>query len=261
VVAVDGRYELRYRASVPMEAWNAQISLLAGMEAARIMLAGGVGLLRTVPAPLDSTVRAIRRSAHALGFEWQKDMPLNEFLASVDRTTPHGAALVTQAARAFRGAGYETVDRAATAGGANTAATHAGVAAPYAHVTAPLRRLGDRYANEIVVALCAGVAPPSWATERLGELPSAMGHAQQREHALERAIVDYVETMVLRHRIGEVFDGTVTNVDEHGSVVQVAEPAVLTRVSAAASAQLGAELRLRLVSVDPERRSIDFEPV
>jgi exoribonuclease R len=40
---------LVYEAPVAAEAWNAQVSLLTGMEAARIMVAGGTGLLRTLP--------------------------------------------------------------------------------------------------------------------------------------------------------------------------------------------------------------------
>ena len=31
---------------------------------------------------------------------------------------------------------------------------HAALASEYAHVTAPLRRLGDRYAGEICLAIC-----------------------------------------------------------------------------------------------------------
>src|SRR5207249_1550900 len=126
----------------------------------------------------------------------------------------------------------------------------------YAHVTAPLRRLADRYANEVVLALCAGETPPPWCTDRLAELPSTMGQAQQRDHALTRAIVDYVEAMVLRHRIGEVFDGTVTNVDDRGAVIQLAEPAVLTRVPELDHATLGSTMRVRLSSVDPVQRAV-----
>ena len=44
-------WTLSYRAPLPVEDWNAQMSLLTGMSAARLMLDGGVGLLRTMPAP------------------------------------------------------------------------------------------------------------------------------------------------------------------------------------------------------------------
>jgi exoribonuclease R len=255
VVAVDGRYELVYRAPLAVEAWNAQISLLTGMEAARLMLAGRVGILRTLPPPWDRTLRAIRRSARALGYTWSDGTPWTAFLASVDRTTAHGAALVTQAARALRGAGYVAFDGDPPEG---AAAAHNGVAAPYAHVTAPLRRLVDRYANEVVVSLCAGTRPPQWCLDRLADLPKEMDRAQQREHALNRAVLDYVEAMVLRHRVGEDFDATVTDVDDRGAVIQIVDPAVLTRLDATPTPPLGAELRVRLEHVDPDTRTVAF---
>jgi exoribonuclease R len=45
----EGPYELVYRAPLPAEGWNAQISLLTGMAAAELMLAHGTGILRTLP--------------------------------------------------------------------------------------------------------------------------------------------------------------------------------------------------------------------
>ena len=56
MTAVDGRYALPLRAAVPAEDWNAQLSLMTGMAAARLMLAAGVGVLRTLPAPDDALV-------------------------------------------------------------------------------------------------------------------------------------------------------------------------------------------------------------
>ena len=55
VVETDGGYALTRRAALPVEEWNAQISLLTGMSAADIMLAAGVGILRTLP-PADASV-------------------------------------------------------------------------------------------------------------------------------------------------------------------------------------------------------------
>ena len=56
----DG-YRLVLRAPLPVEEHNAQISLLTGVAAAAIMLAGGVGLLRTMPAPDPAAVDAAAR--------------------------------------------------------------------------------------------------------------------------------------------------------------------------------------------------------
>jgi exoribonuclease R len=50
VPAGDG-FELRFEAPLPVERWNAQISLLTGRAAAGLMLQAGVGVLRTMPPP------------------------------------------------------------------------------------------------------------------------------------------------------------------------------------------------------------------
>lgn len=44
-------YELVYRAPLPADGWNAQISLLTGMAAADLMLAHGTGSCERCPPP------------------------------------------------------------------------------------------------------------------------------------------------------------------------------------------------------------------
>ena len=58
-----------------VEQYNAEISLLTGMCAATIMLDGGVGLLRTLPAPTDEQVAALRKTTAVLGIPWPAAMP------------------------------------------------------------------------------------------------------------------------------------------------------------------------------------------
>ena len=49
VVADESGWRLVFRAPLPVEGWNAQISLLTGMAAAHLMLYGQIGVLRTMP--------------------------------------------------------------------------------------------------------------------------------------------------------------------------------------------------------------------
>ena len=91
---------------------------------------------------------------------------------------------------------------------------HAAVAAPYAHVTAPLRRLCDRAANEIVVALLAGHEVPAWAADEVTTLPDVMADATRRSAAYDRAALDLVEALVLRTAVGRRFPAVVIDVDE-----------------------------------------------
>jgi exoribonuclease R len=171
----------------------------------------------------------------------------------LDRSTAAGAALVHQAARALRGAGYLALDGPVPAEHEQSA-----VAAAYAHVTAPLRRLADRFANEVVVALCAGTAVPEWARAALPELPHRMGVANQRERSLSGAIVDFVEAMVLRDRVGERFDAVVTSIDRHGASIQLRDPAVLARLDEPGAPALGSEITVQLASADPVAGSVHF---
>ena len=80
------------------------------------------------------------------------------------RTTPPPALALRRAASTLlRGAGYAAFDRAAgTAPPADPG--HGGIGAPYAHVTAPLRRLVDRFGTEVCLAVAAGAALPEWLT-------------------------------------------------------------------------------------------------
>jgi len=86
---------------------------------------------------------------------------------------------------------------------------HSAVAAEYAHCTAPLRRLADRYVNEVCLALCAGAAVPDWARTALPALPDEMAAADKRAHEIDRAIVDLAEAVLLAPRVGETFPAVV----------------------------------------------------
>lgn len=255
VATDDGSWELEYDESFPVELWNAQISLLTGIAASRIMLDVGHGLLRTLPTPDPRTVQRMRRTARALGVEWADDVDYASRVRELRPDTPQHAALLSQAARGLRGAGYVAFrDRDIP-----PEPQHSAIASTYSHVTAPLRRLCDRFANEIVVAACADRAAPGWALEALDELPSAMGAAVQRDRNLDRAIIDFVEAMLLRTRVGELFDAVVTDVDHERDRgrVQLRDPAVVARLPAA-GLELGAEVRLRLDEADPKARSVRF---
>ena len=246
-------YTLRFRQVLPVERWNAQISLLTGIAAARIMLAGGCGLLRTLPTADDDTVRYLRRHSRALGVDYPDAATYPEWVRSLDPSMPTHAALMTQAARAFRGAAY-----LGFRGNAPEAHQHGAIASAYAHVTAPLRRLIDRFGNEIVLAEAAGEDPPAWALDALDVVPELMMEASRRERAFERAVVDFAEAVVLAPRVGERFDAVVTHVDRDRATLQIRDPAIVARARGIGAA-LGDEVSVRLVDADPEARKLRFE--
>jgi exoribonuclease R len=253
VVREDGGYALRYEATLPVEDWNAQISLLTGICAAGIMGRGGVGIFRTLAPAEPEDLASLRRSAAGLGVDWPDRATYPEVVRGLDPARPGDAAFAVRATRLFHGAGYAVWQ--AADGGAPP--VHAAIASGYAHVTAPLRRLADRFANEIVLALCEGAAPPDWVLEALPGIPGAMASAGGRERQAERAAVDYVESAVLAGRVGEVFAGTVVDVRAGRATVQLADPAVVAPLEAD-GAVAGERIAVRLAESDPAERRVRF---
>jgi exoribonuclease R len=252
-VAGDGaHWTLQFRAPLPVEDWNAQMSLLTGMCAARLMLDAGVGLLRTMPAPDPATVASLRRSVLALHVPWPDGESYADVVRTLDPSLPAHAALLRLAAVLFRGASYAAFD-----GSLPSQQTHSAVAAPYAHATAPLRRLADRYVSECCLAACAGQPVPEWVRAALPSLPEEMAAADRRSHEVDRAVVDLAETLLLQHRVGDVFCGVVVESGEKGGEVQLRDPAVRARLDGV-GLPLGQELDVRLVRVDVGRRSVTF---
>jgi exoribonuclease R len=257
-IDIDGdRWSLAFRSMLPVEEWNAQISLLTGMAAADLMIYARVGLLRTLPPADSRDVQRLHRTARALGIEWPAELLYPDFIRTLDPTRPEHAAMVVASTRLLRGAGYVGFDGAVPA-----QAEHSALASEYAHVTAPLRRLVDRYALEICAALCAGTEVPGWVLQKLGELPATMQSSGQRANKYENAIVNLVEAEVLRHSVGETFDGVVVAVDpddpRRGDVV-VQRPATEASVTAASELPLGSNVRVRLAEADPTTRTVRFE--
>lgn len=251
IVERDHTYTLTYRAPLPAEGWNAQISLLTGMAAAELMLTHGTGVLRTLPAAPDGAVGRLRRTAHALHIDWPHHVSYAALVRSLDPHRPHHAAFLQECTTLLRGAGY-TVFRD---GALPPLTTHSAVAAPYAHCTAPLRRLADRYASEICLASVAEQPPPDWVSAALDALPKEMADGTRRAGAVERGCVDIVEAALLKDRVGEVFDGYVVDVEEREptvGTVQLEFPAVVARIDAdGAPLPLGERLRVRLTQADP----------
>lgn len=260
IVAQNGSYTLAYRAPLPVDGWNAQISLMTGMAAADLMLAAGAGILRTLPSAPDGAVGRLRRTATALRIDWPHHMPYAELVRTLDPHLPAHAAFLQECTALLRGAGYTVF----TGGATPDPVLHAAVAAPYAHCTAPLRRLVDRYAGELCVAAVAGAEPPRWALDALQALPERMAEGGRLANTAERECVDLVEAALLKDHVGETFEATVIDVKDNEPMVgtvHLEEPAVVGRVeSRSARLPLGDRIRVRLTRADPGRAKVLFAP-
>jgi exoribonuclease R len=255
----DGRWTLEFRARHPVEDWNEQISLLTGMAAAHLMVEHGVGLLRTLPEADPRALARLHRTALALGIDWPKSRSYPDFIRSLDPADPRQVAMMTACTTVLRGAGYVAFD-----GAVPEHSQHSALAAQYTHVTAPLRRLVDRYTGEICVALCAGKPVPQWVLEALPGLPATMQESARRASRYENAVLDLAEAAALASRVGEIFEGAIVEIDKkdpHRGEVMLREPAILARVGADRALPLGEQARVRLVEADPGTRRIRFELV
>ncbi len=257
-IIIDGDdWFLGFRSMLPVEEWNAQISLLTGMAAASLMVYGGTGLLRTLPPPAPREVQRLHRTANALDIEWPAEQLYPDFIRSLDPTRPTHAAMVLACTQLLRGAGYVGFD-----GAVPDQPLHSALASEYAHVTAPLRRLVDRYALEVCVALCAETEVPSWVLDKLPVLPRTMQESGRKAALYESSILALLEAAVLHRHVGKTFPAVVVALanDEgtEGDVV-IQEPAIEARVTGGRELRLGTHVTVRLAEADVQARSVRFE--
>jgi exoribonuclease R len=256
-----------------VEDWNAQISLMTGMAAANLMLAAKVGILRTMPAPDERSLRHFRLQTEALGKPWDGKISYGEYLRSLDPTEPRQLAILHSAGMLFRGASYTAFD-----GTVPEDAVQSAIGAAYAHTTAPLRRLIDRFVLVICESLSNGRPVPDWAREALPSLPEIMAGSDQLASRMERMALDTVEAALLVNHVGQEFEaivisgskpqkdngngnGAKNRAAKNGSgpsgIIQIAEPAVTARCGG--DLESGTKVRVRLISSDIAAREVHFE--
>jgi exoribonuclease R len=219
------------------------------------MLKAKVGIVRTVPEPDPRAVASLRRAAAALGIAWPDGAPPGDVLAGLRRDAPRDFALLDHAAALLRGAGYVHF-----AGAVPEHPGHAGIGAPYAHVTAPLRRLVDRFGTEICLAIAAQREVPAWVVQALPALPDEMHRSDALAHTVDRAVVDATEAWLLQARVGETFEAVVIDADEHAGTVVVFDPAVRARCDGSAL-PVGERIPVRLAVADPATHQVRFQAV
>ncbi len=255
IAAQGDDWRLEYRAALPVEGWNAQISLLVGAAAAEIMAAGRIGILRTLPPAEQWGIDKLRHTAKGLHITWPGDLSYPDFVRSLDPAKPTHLAMLNACTVLFRGAGYTSFDGSLP----DTNLVHGALAMRYAHATAPLRRLVDRYVGETCVALCSGKDVPEWVRSELPELPKLMAASDARAKKYERGIIDLLEALVLSTRVGQTFTGTVVEIGKDGTdgAILLEDPAVEARVRG--RVELGEEATVTLVSADVATGTVRFD--
>ena len=274
--SAPGELHLRFRALTESEQANAAMSLAANLAVASQFVARGFGLFRDLDVPRRHDVESLRRTAKGLGLAWADDENLRDVLRRLRPDDPIDATFSIAVRRAGGGAVYRTYRtmgpggelRSGTKTGSPAGPWHAAMGAPYAHATAPLRRLADRYVLDLAVALMSGAAMPTdlptdMPTEdaaTLDRLPPVMAAVGSLASRVERDCIDLVEAVTLLGREGEVFNGVVAEDAGPTSVVHLLDEGIRIRLRLD-DAVAGDAVSLRLVTADPAKRTLTFEPV
>ncbi|GAA1413519.1 exoribonuclease R [Glutamicibacter uratoxydans] len=266
-IVPDGQgYKLVSRTPLPLEEFNAQISLVTGIGAARLMLGAGFGILRTMPAPDPKDQQAFREQTRLLGCPWPQDLSYGEFLHTLDLRDPRQLVIMHRAASLFRGADYQIIN-----GQPESELIQAALAAPYAHTTAPLRRLIDRFVLLTCHLISTGAPIPDELHTALEQLPELMRASSTAANRVSKAAVDLLEAYTMQHRIGEEFEAIVlqashdapdkdpgNNKTKPGTLQLMTEPIT---GSFSGPGQPGTVVSVKLVLADPKKRKIHFEVV
>ena len=255
----DGLWQLVLDPRHEVNDWNSEISLLTGMVAGQMMVDAGVGLLRTLPPGSKSDLENFVEAARALGFTvgesgGESGDSIGEFLLSVDASEPRGMAVMKEAQKLLRGAGYLWFDGEVPE---ESKRIHAGIGGAYAHVTAPLRRLADRFATEICLAIAAGEQVPEWVSSRSGELVKAMNRTSALNNQVANACLSLTEAVVLRPWLNQNFTAAVLHTKPSGtSDVFTADPPIIATCYGAPP--VGANALVTLTEADPQARKVSF---
>lgn len=246
-----GGFELLFRRQLESEDRNSAMSLAANLAVADLLHANRTGLFRVMAEPDERAVNRLRHTAGALGLRWPGAMTLAEIEPNLDPANPRHATFMLAVQRAGQGASYQIFRE-------GERAWHAAVAATYAHATAPLRRLADRYVLGAVLALAEGKPVPANVAEAFEGLPPVMARADALAGRIERAAIDLAEAVMLKGSEGRIFPAVATDVDRRGVRIQLCDLPVVARV-AARGVKAGDRLRVKLLEADTERRTVEFQ--
>lgn len=249
----DGSFRLSFRPRLLSEDRNAALSLATNLAIADALQAHRTGLFRVMAEPDEHAVRRLRHTARAFGLLWPATATLSQFERTLDAKDPRQAAFMLAIRRSSLGALYVPYRE-------GVVPWHEAMAATYAHATAPLRRLADRYVVRAALAIANGQPVPDVVTEAFTRLPAVMARADALGGQIERAVIDLAEAGMLQGSVGQSFPAIVTDVDDRGARMQLSDFPIVARVSAH-GVRPGDALRVKLVAVDTAQRSISFQRV
>ena len=219
-----------------------------------LLQANRTGLFRVMAEPDERAVNRLRHTARGLGLALagrrRASPSSSEAWIPPIRSRPPSS---WRSSASSQGAGYVPFRE-------GEKPWHAAVAATYAHATAPLRRLADRYVVRAALALANGEPVPPAVTDAFEKLPAVMARADALGSQIQRAAVDLAEAVILQGREGETFAAIVTEVDHRGARIQLCDLPGGRPVGRHGYRSPGEALDVILVKADPDLRTVTFRP-
>lgn len=131
----------------------------------------------------------------------------------------------------------------------------------YAHSTAPNRRYPDLITHRLLKSAIQGREIP-YSIEKLRELARHCTLKEDDARKVERLVEKAAHAILLKERIGEVFEGIVTGASPKGTWIKISHPDLEGKLIAGYEGlKVGHRVRARLRCVDEVNGHIDFETV
>jgi len=169
-------------------------------------------IYRVHGAPDEDKLALFAQLACSLGFDLDVDQAkdpkqLTAFLARIDGL-PEAPVLRFLLLRAMQQAVYDIT----------AAAGHFGLAAPdYLHFTSPIRRYPDLTVHRVVRAAARGERVDAASLRpRLRKAAADASRLERRAMSAERDVLSVYRALVMRNRVGDVFEATVTAATDSG---------------------------------------------
>ena len=245
--SAPGGVRLVLRARVLSESINSTLSLAVNMAIGSLLQNAQLGLFRVMDEPEPHVVASLRRTAHALGIIWAPTESLRDLQSRMDPENFSHQRFLLDARRAGGRARYAVYN-------SHKPAWHSAIGATYAHATAPMRRLADRYVLDLAYLIANKLeVPPAW-IDQIAQLPAVMDRCEGRASNVDRAVIDLLEAVSLQHRIGEILEAEV--VDAATGIVQTHDSAIRAKATKLPKTENGAIVRVRIDVADPTTRTV-----
>jgi exoribonuclease-2 len=137
--------------------------------------------------------------------------------------------------------------------------THFALAAhDYTHSTAPNRRFADTVTQRLIKSVLSK-QPSPYSDPQLDSIARNCTLREDAARKVERVMNKRIAAVALEPRIGETFAGVITGVTPKGVFVRISDPpAEGLLIRGQQGVDVGDQLRVKLVSTDPQRGYLDF---